>query len=171
MDMDLNELEDILKLKIEENVKMVFFDNIASDILDNNFESSFNILSEIKTKLCQVVPNRKDIHRELDDNIDVAFYRKVQSNNALDHNMIHGIMFFIIEKIKMFGFIEDECWNDIWKTQIHVKINKNEPLNILLSEFFKEAMHRIDKIEWEINDFKQSDIYKIITEKNENKPQ
>lgn len=161
----MDNIDKIIQLKIEENIKKAFFDNIALDISENSFESSFNILSEIKERLCNIVPKRRDIHRELDENLDVDFYRQIQSNNALDQNTINGIMFYIIEQIKTFGSLEDELWNEIWKTQIQVKINRGDPLNRLLSDFFKEAMHRIDKIEQEIFAFKQSDLYKYISEK------
>ena len=109
--------------------------------------------------------NIEHIHKDFDEHLDIDFYKQIQSNGALDINMIHGIINYIIDQIKNFGSLEDEPWNEIWKTQIVVKINRGEPLNILLPDFFKEAMHRIDKIEMEINAFKQSDLYKYFSEK------
>tara|TARA_B100001250_G_C19720516_1_gene753570 strand:+ start:264 stop:770 length:507 start_codon:yes stop_codon:yes gene_type:complete len=163
--MNLDKVEEQLRFKLEENMKKAFFNNIGIDISNNSFDSSFSLLSEIKERICNLVPNRKDIHKDFDEHLDIDFYKQIQSNGALDINMIHGIINYIIDQIKNFGSLEDEPWNEIWKTQIVVKINRGEPLNILLPDFFKEAMHRIDKIEMEINAFKQSDLYKYFSEK------
>ena len=163
--MDRDIFEDELVRRVGENMKKVFFDNIAKDIERNSFDSSFSLLSEIKQRICSLVPNREDLHKDFNEHLDVDFYKQIHSNGALDINMIHGIINFIIDKIKQFGSIEDEPWNEIWKTQIVVKINRGDQLNTLLPDFFKEAMHRIDKIETEIAAFKQSDIYKYLSEK------
>lgn len=163
--MDRDTFEDELIKKVEENMKKAFFDNIARDIENNSFDSSFSLLSEIKQRICALVPNRKDLHKDFEEHLDVDFYRQVHSNGALDINMIHGIINFIIDKIKQFGSLEDEPWNEIWKTQLVVKIKRGDQLNTILPDFFKEAMHRIDKIEHEIAIFKESDLYKYLTEK------
>ena len=163
--MDNKSFEDELIKNLEENMKKVFFENIARDIKNNEFNSSFSLLSEIKERICSLVPNRKDIHDEFNENLDVDFYKQIHSNGALDINMIHGIINFIIDKIKQFGSLEDEPWNEIWKTQIVVKIKRGDQLDTLLPDFFKEAMHRLDKIEYEIAAFKQSDLYKYLSEK------
>ena len=163
--MDRDSFENQLIRKLEENMKKVFFENIAKDIENNKFDSSFSLLSEIKQRICSLVPNRTDIHAEFNEHLDVDFYKQIHSNGALDINMIHGIMNFIVDKIKQFGSLEDEPWNEIWKTQLVVKIKRGDQLNTLLPDFFKEAMHRLDKIENEIIAFKQSDLYKYLSEK------
>lgn len=166
MDLDnLDNFEKQLKQRLDETMKKIFFDNIATDISNNSFDSSFSLLTDIKGRICDLVPNRKDIHKDFDEHLDIDFYKQIHSNGALDINMIHGIVNYIIDQIKKFGSLEDEIWNEIWKTQIVVKIGREQPLHILLPDFFKEAMHRIDKIENEINMFKQSEMYKYITEK------
>jgi len=163
--MNLDNINEQLRMKIDENMKKAFFRNISVDISNNSFDSSFSLLAEIKERICNLVPKRKDIHKDFDEHLDVDFFKQIQSNGALDINMIHGIINYIIDQIKNFGSLEDEPWNEIWKTQIVVKINRGEPLSVLLPDFFKEAMHRIDKIEMEINAFKQSDIYRYLSEK------
>ncbi|MHA2082213.1 MAG: hypothetical protein ACXABD_00525 [Candidatus Thorarchaeota archaeon] len=163
--MNRDTFEDEIIRRVEENMKKVFFDNVARDIENNSFDSSFSLLSEIKQRICALVPNRQDLHKDFEEHLDVDFYQQVHSNGALDINMIHGIINFIIDKIKQFGSLEDEPWNEIWKTQIVVKIKRGDQLNTILPDFFKEAMHRIDKIELEIARFKESDLYKYLTEK------
>ena len=168
--MNDDELDEQMRMRVAENMERAFFDAVATDISNNSFDSSFSLLTEIKERICGLVPTRRDIHDDLDENIDVDFYRQMQSNGALDIKTIQAIMDYVIEKIKAFGSLEDEPWNEIWKIQILVRIDRGEPLNTLLPSFFKEAMHRIDKIEEEITAFRESDIYKYITERrNESK--
>jgi hypothetical protein len=163
--MSRDTFDDELLRRVEENMKKAFFNNIAKDIENNSFDSSFALLSEIKQRICSLVPNRQDLHHEFEQHLDVDFYKQIHSKGAFDINMIHGIINFIIDKIKQFGSLEDEPWNEIWKTQIVVKIRRGDQLNTLLPDFFKEAIHRIDKIENEITAFKQSEIYKYLSEK------
>jgi len=168
--MDSDELSEQMRARVAENMERAFFDAVGTDISNNSFDSSFSLLEEIKERICGLVPTRRDIHDDLDEHVDVDFYRQMQSNGALDIKMIQAIMGYVIEKIKAFGSLEDEPWNEVWKTQILVRIGRGEPLSTLLPSFFREAMHRIDKIEDEIAAFRGSDIYKYITERrNENK--
>ena len=163
--MENEELRKLLIERIQDNMNNIFFDNIAKDISNNDFESSFSILLEIKERICNLVPNRSDIHSELNENIDVDFYRQIHSNNALNIDIINGIINYVIDKIKQFDSIENEPWYEIWKTGIAVKIQNKEPLEKILPEFFKKCMTRIDKVESGILAFKQSDVYKFLCEK------
>ena len=109
--MNRDTFEDELIRRVEENMKRVFFDNISKDIENNSFDSSFSLLSEIKQRICSLVPNRTDLQKDFDEHLDIDFYRQIHSNGALDINMIHGIISFIIDKIKEFGSLEGRHWH------------------------------------------------------------
>ena len=75
--MDKDKFENRLIRNLEENMKKVF-ENIAKDIQTINL---IRFLLSDKTRVCSLVPNRKDIHSEFDEHLDVKFLQ-VHSNGA-----------------------------------------------------------------------------------------
>tara|TARA_A100001015_G_scaffold314927_1_gene425555 strand:- start:223 stop:720 length:498 start_codon:yes stop_codon:yes gene_type:complete len=165
--MNKEKVRELLTERVKSNMKKIFFENIANDISNSNFDSSFLILAEIRERICNLVPNRKDIFKELNENIDVDFYRKIHSNGAFNINIIHGIINYVISKLKEFDCLENEPLYDNWKKDIQNKIENKEDLDKLIPSFFKETMEHLDRIESHIMAFKKSDIYKFLSEKKQ----
>ena len=168
IDNDINELDN-LKRRVQEQMKRAYFDIITCDIDNNDFDSTFAILEEIRARICLVVPKRVDLHEDMHEHLDVDHFRTMVKHNAFDITMIKNIMNFIIDKIKKLGSESDEPLNEIWRTQMHVRFERGEKLSTILPIFFKEALHRIEKIEYEISEFKKSNLYKRLMEQREQK--
>ena len=166
IDDDINEVEN-LKRRVQEQMKRAYFDIITCDIDNNDFDSTFAILEEIRARICLVVPKRVDLHEDMHEHLDVDHFRTMVKHNAFDITMIKNIMNFIIDKIKQLGSESDEPWNEIWRTQMHVRFERGEKLSTILPIFFKEALYRIEKIEYEIGLFKKSILYKTLMEHRE----
>ena len=158
---------DPLARRIQREMQRAFFDNISADIKDNNFESTFNIIDEIKSRICLVVPKRIDIHQQMHETLDIDYFKQMVTHDAFELSMIKNVMTFIIDKIKELGSEHDEPWHEIWRTQIEVRFQREETLDIILPNFLKEALNRIDKLEREIAAFKSSEMYKMLMEQRE----
>ena len=156
-----------LNSAMERNMKRAYFDVIQKDIQNQNFDSSFSLLEQIKERLCNIVPKRKDLHEQIEENIDISYFKQMVEHNALDNSIIRQIMNYVIDKIKDLGSTQDEPWNEIWRTQQHVKFERGDTLDKILPDFFREALHRIEKVESEIEAFKSSELYKMLMEQRE----
>ena len=159
---DLPNINQELFNRIETMMKKAFWDKLAEDVKENNYDSTLKILQEIAERLCAITRNRKDFHNEIMERIDIDFISQKIKHNALEPSEIYNIIMFIIQKVINYGTLADEPWNEIWKTQLEVYFNRNEPLHEIFPKFFKEALHRIEKIELEVNAFKNSEIYKEL---------
>ncbi len=161
-----NSFMNTLEARLNENMKRAYWDMMEKDIGNNDFRTAFAILEEIRARICLLVPKRVDLHQEIAESLDIDYFKQMQSHNALTIEIVQKITNYVIDKIKELGSQSDEPWNEIWREQINSKFIKNEPLTVILPTFFKEALHRIEKLEYEIKMFKESDIYKILTERN-----
>ena len=158
---------DPLAHRIQREMQRAFFDKISSDIKDNNFDSTFTIIDEIKARICLVVPKRIDIHEQIHETLDIDYFKQMVTHNAFELTMIKSVMTFIIDKIKELGAENDEPWHEIWRTQTEVRFQREESLDIILPNFLKEALFRIDKLERDIAAFKNSEMYKMLMEQRE----
>ena len=88
-------------------------------------------------------------------------------HNAFETNHIKSIMEALINHIKSLGSEHDEPFHEIFRTQIQVRFQRGEQLDIILPFFFDETMLRLDKLEHDIETFKNSEIYKMLMEQRE----
>lgn len=162
---EYDELEHI----ILEKLKRVFWDKLQDEIREKNYEGLFAVLNEIKERICQLIPNRSDLHNNVNENIDTKLIEQMLKHDALDYSYIFNVIQFIITQLKILDSVRDEPMYEIWREQTNRKITSNDPrLHIVLPIFLRESLHRIDKIAFEISAFKQSSLYNINVEKHPN---
>ena len=162
---DTAEYDDIQNAIIEK-LKLVFWDNLQDDIKEEKYDKLLKVLNDIKTRICDLIPNRKDLHKNICDTIDTELIQQMIKHNAIDNNYIFNIIQFIITQLKELDTLRDEPFYEIWREQTNRKLMCHEPkLHIILPIFLRESFHRIDKIAFEITAFKESDLYKSIIEK------
>ena len=156
-----------LETRMSAAMKRAYWDMIETDISNNDFRTTFAMVEEIRARICLLVfAKRVDLHQQIAESLDVDYFRQMQSHNALTIEMVQKITNYIIDKIKELGSQCDEPWNEIWRERVNSKFIENKPLTEILPSFFKEAMHRLEKLEYEIKAFKESEIYKLLTERN-----
>ena len=162
---DTAEYDDIQNAIIEK-LKLVFWDDLQDDIKEEKYDKLLKVLNDIKTRICDLIPNRKDLHKNISDTIDTELIKQMIKHNAIDNNYIFNIIQFIITQLKELDTLRDEPFYEIWREQTNKKLMCGEPkLHIILPIFLRESFHRIDKIAFEITAFKESDLYKSILEK------
>tara|TARA_B100000674_G_C37863734_1_gene926099 strand:+ start:777 stop:1361 length:585 start_codon:yes stop_codon:yes gene_type:complete len=163
---DTAEYDDIQNAIIEK-LKLVFWDNLQDDIKQKKYDKLLSILNDVKIRICDLIPNRKDLHKNIADTIDTELIEQMIKHNAIDNNYIFNIIQFIITQLKELDTLRDEPFYEIWREQINRKLMSNESnkLHVILPIFLRETLHRIDKIAFEISVFKESHLYKSILEK------
>ena len=125
-----------------------------------------SVLDELRFKICEMIPNRHDLHENLYEHIDIDLLEQMLNHDAVDSTYIFNTVQFIINQLKELDCIEDEPYYEIWRTQINKRLQDTEcRLYILLPIFLRETFFRVDKIEYSIKMFKESEIYKAIKER------
>lgn len=160
---------DELKSIMLEKLKLVFWDKLQDELKEQNFEGLLAILNEIKERICQLIPSRKDLHKNVEDNIDTKLIEQMLKYNALDDSYIFNVVQFIVTQLKELDSLRDEPFYEIWREQINKKLTSDDPrIHVILPIFLRETIHRIDKIAFEISAFKKSNLYKTFLEKQLN---
>lgn len=166
-----NLLEDeieTLDQRILNAMRMAFWDKLQDELKDKEYLSLLQLLEDIKERICDLVPNRPDIHQDLYEHIDTRFLQQMLEHDAVDHSYIFNLIQFIIDTLKNFDCLEDEPYYEIWRESINKRLtDRDYPIYVLLPIFFRETFHRLNKIEHMIKMFKQSDVYKSLIEKRE----
>lgn len=166
-------MNDELKERIKTAMHECYWDGVASDISNNDFSTTIQILDEIRHRLCALTPNREDMHTKIMENIDIDHMDSMIKYDAISGEYIHSVINFIISQIKEYGTVADESWNEIWREKVNSRLIKKEPLSNIFPYFFSEAFHRLEKIEEEIQTFRESELYQVlkqrIQERNETK--
>lgn len=144
-----------------------YWEGISTDISNNNFDSTVQIITEIRDRICMFAPSRNDLHHNIHENIDIDYIEQMIKHNAISGEYIYTIVNYIITQIKTFGTIQDEMWNEVWREQINKRLQENEELKTVFPIFFSECFKRIEMIEEGIRLFKESNIYKELKRKHE----
>jgi hypothetical protein len=159
--------------ELNERVKIAmyecYWDGVASDISNNDFNLTIQMLDEIRHRLCALTPNRNDMHNKIMENIDIDHMASMIKHDAISGEYIYSIINFIISQIKEYGTVADEPWNEIWREKVNSRLIKKDLLSNVLPYFFSEAFHRLEKIEEEIQAFRSSELYQVIKERIKNR--
>ena len=172
-EMDTNDIDDIdedteqtLESSIRQNMYLAFWDKLEEEMKNKNYETLLSILEEIRERVCDLVPSRGDLHETMYENIDIDLIKQMLSHDAMNDEYIYNIVQFIITQLKNFDCIEDDPYYEIWRMQINKHLTNPETAKyISLPRFFRECFFRIEKIEYQIKSFKESELYRAIKER------
>ena len=171
-DEDNTENDDAREHIITERMRMLFWNEMEHDMKKKNYVSFLLTLEQLSNKICEVIPRRVDIHKNIEENIDIEFISQMLKHDALEESYIYNVVQFLITQLKELDSIEDEPMYEIWRTQVNRRLNEQDVrLHVLLPIFLRECIHRIAKIEFEIQMFKESELYKMIKERREQREQ
>ena len=94
---------DELQTVIIEKLRLAFWDKMQDEIKEKNYEGLLAVLNEVKERICNLIPNRKDLHKNISDTIDVKLIEQMLKHDAIDNNYIFNIIQFIITQLKALG--------------------------------------------------------------------
>ena len=159
---------DELESVILEKLKLAFWDKMQDEIKEKKYETLLSVLNEVKEKICHLIPNRYDLHKNIEDTIDIKLIQQMLKHDAIDNKYIFNVIQFIITQLKELDSLRDEPFYEIWREQTNRRLlSDDQQLHIILPIFLRESFHRIDKISFEITAFKDSALYKSILERRE----
>ena len=150
------------------NMRQAYWDKLEQEILSKDYDNTLIVLTEISERICMFVPNRIDLHKELDEVIDIDLIKQMLKHDAVDFTIIYKLIHFIITQLKQFDCIEDEPYYEIWREQVERRLKADPPeMHKILPKFFKECFYRIEKVDYNIKLFRESEMYKTIKEQIE----
>lgn len=158
-----------LEKLLENTFKCAYWDKYKEDLEKEDYDSTLKNLNDIKERICLFAPNRKDLHNAINENIDVDYIKQMIEHNAIEPQYIFKLIVYIVEKIKEFDCIANEGFHEAWKAKTCLALEEKGKLSEVFPDFFKECFFRIEKIEYEIECFKKTEIYAAMKRKIEEK--
>ena len=139
--------------KFKEAATNAFWDTFKLSLEQNpvNYSRLILILKEIKNIFYSLIPNRHDIHEEINNIIDTDLLLQMLENDAITFEEIFKIMQYIVELLqKLQSPSEDkntiEWWNNIQKL-----IKPDNTYGKIMTSFFKGLLDRLEKIQDQLN--------------------
>lgn len=153
---------------IYETLKRAFWDKLQDDLLNKEYTGMINVLRELREKLCNLVPNRRDLHEEYHEFIDVDLIKQMLDNNAITPSYILSLVNYIISVLKQMDSLSEEYFYDMWQTELYkFLVDEGVANEVILPIFLRESYTRIELIEKHIETFKNSSMYKAILERRQ----
>jgi len=113
------------------------------------------ILKEVKQLFVTIIPHRYDIHRQIDEGIDIDLLMQMLNNQSFDFDHIHKLMTYIVSLIQQFQSAGQDETTQKWWDSINEMNNSDNTYGKLITEFFKGVFEQIEKIQEQIKEFKQ----------------
>lgn len=113
------------------------------------------ILKEVKQLFISIIPHRHDIHRQIDEGIDIDLLMQMLNNKSFDFVHIHKLMTYTVSLIQQFQSAGQDEITQKWWNSINEMNNPENTYGKLITVFFKGVFERIEKIQEEMNEFKQ----------------
>lgn len=154
---------------INDNLHDAFWDNVKSELSKEppNFITIIPLLEDAKGMIFSCIPNRHDIHQEIEPHIDIEFIKSMIENNAIDNNYIKNMVFYLISFIKKFQSKSDDKETAKWEKQIIELFQKGFTYSDFFPKFFKELFSKLEKIIKESQFVRNSELFEQIKEAKE----
>lgn len=116
-----------------------------------NYTRLIIMLKEIKSLIKNIIPNKEDMHIQIEENIDTELLLQMLSNNAMNFTEIYNLMNYIYTLLKSLDCpANDEKNNIFWKT-IEDMIEKKKSYGNILKEFLIHIFNQLEEIQKAIN--------------------
>ena len=121
------------------------------------------LLNEIVHNICSLIPNRKDIHHTIKENIDVSFITNQIKYQVYDFKDFYNLVSYIKDKLIDFGCAADDEDIHTWWNELNTRlatVNKKE-YYVELPQIFEEIFSKIDRIKQ-----RQLEFFKLLSGTN-----
>lgn len=150
---------DNVQKQVKENFDKAFWDLFEENIENKKYEQLLKTMDEIKINFKSLVPNRKDIHRQLDENMDTEFLKGMLENDVVDSTYIYNMICYIVQQIKSLEAPIDNADTETWKQSIDQQFKDGALHHQILGKFFKKVYHKLQKITKEVNMVRNSKLF------------
>ena len=133
---------------VEEIVKNVFWDNFKDELSKEppNYLSIIPMLKDTSNLLKSCIPNRHDIHKDIDEHIDIDFIKQMIEHNAIDNKIIIDLIKYITGMIMKLDCISNDKDNIKWTKTLIKNINDGMTYKEFFPDFFRELFLKLDEI-------------------------
>ena len=141
-------IDELLESRIRINLEKAFWNRLYEELNESPAKSNtlITLLVDLRDAFCNLVPNRKDIHREIYDKIDTESIKNMIDNNAFDDENLYNLAVYIISLIKQFQPpIMDEKVN-LWEEQMLKQFQQKFDYSEFLMIFFQSVFNMIETI-------------------------
>lgn len=137
-----------VKQQIRDTAQAAFWDIFHQQLSSEppKYEMLLTLLTDLRDRLCNFIPNRPDIHKEIYESIDIDLITNMVTNNAFDDASLKKICIYIISKVKSFQPpVMDEFVNH-WETNMLNEFSKQFVYADFLPTFLRSAFNMLDNI-------------------------
>lgn len=149
-------------------IHTAFWDNIKEELSKENMNVIIPLLDDLKKMLKQCVPNRGDLHNQLDSNIDTAHIKDMIKNKVIDNFFIRTISLYIFNFVEQFQSSSDDKETRKIKESLILQFDGGMLYKDYFPEFFKHVFLMTEKILKESEELKKMPIYENIQEMYKN---
>lgn len=162
-----NQITNMYK-NIGETLHKAFWDDVKSQLEKEppNFLVIVNLLNDLKQMMMSCVPNRTDIHKDIDSHIDTELITGMIEKHCLDEGTILSIINFVFGYLKRFQSRSDDKKSKLWQDSINEKFVKGFKYADFFPVFFKEIFQKFETILKEVELLKSMSIYEQIKERS-----
>jgi len=142
-------LIDSVKTQLVEQYQLAF-----SDLLRENLESETPdwdwvklLHAELRDRICNLTPNRVDIHADIHDKMDSEIFYSMISNGAFDSANLQALINFVFTRIRE---LEAPAKNTVTDAKLQEILelfqSANSTIATIVPAFIKAANERLDDI-------------------------
>ena len=96
-------MEDVEK-QINEQMARAFLDNVIAIINKNEYTEEdilyiVSLYEELRERIADLTPNRNDLHKQLNESMDLDIFKNMLKYNALDDESIHNMILFVFQRL------------------------------------------------------------------------
>ena len=140
--------------KLNFELNEIYMKVFSYELENQNYDKLLETLEHIKTLLYPIVPNRPDIHKEIDERIDIEWLKGVFINEAFDDLFILNLFTFLFSMLERFQSPSEDAETAQWKTETMKILYENKPLHSFIPGFLEKYIDKLKQIYTSINNLK-----------------
>lgn len=140
--------------KLNFELNEIYLDVFTYELENKNYDKLLETLEHIKNLLKLLVPNRPDIHDEIDERIDIEWLKGIFNNEAFDDLFILNLFIYLFSMLEKFQARVDDAETEQWKTETLNILYQNKPLHTFIPRFLEKYIEKLKKIYTSINNLK-----------------
>mgnify|MGYP001241299159 FL=1 len=147
-------IDDKVYEQIERTMKKAYWDKLKEDIENDDFSMITPLLTDVRTMIFQLIPNRPDLREEFDSKIDLELVKQMITHKAMDVKTVYSIALTLIEYLKTLQAPIDDRDTQEWCDSItNLFYTENISYADILPAFFSGMFQRLEKIKQQLHDF------------------
>ena len=95
------QLENQIKQTFMKAMQDLISKSVSDKLTDRDIEWLVSLCEELKDRINNLTPSRRDLHIQLNDSIDTDLIKQMLLNDAFDDNDVNHIVNCIFERLKM----------------------------------------------------------------------